>query len=207
MEHRVHTASYSALKPMDNPIRCFIAISLPEEVKNRLIQVQSRIKTYSGFRAGYPGKDGLHITLQFFGDVFPKALEKIISAMEKSVPRGGFYLKTSGLGVFPENQRHARILWGGICGDVSKLQGTYNALERSLLNERIIKKTENKPFTPHITIARFKSFPSPKCIDTIIKESGIDLDNYRFKVSAIHLYQSQLTPKGARYTRLHTSCF
>ena len=71
---------------MDNPIRCFIAISLPEELKSRLIQVQNRIKTYSGFRAGYPGKDGLHLTLQFLGDVFPKALEKIISAMEKSVP-------------------------------------------------------------------------------------------------------------------------
>ncbi|MDO8470538.1 MAG: RNA 2',3'-cyclic phosphodiesterase, partial [bacterium] len=58
--------------------RIFIAINLPEEVKESLVSFQDQ---WPDLPANWTKKENLHITLQFLGNVSDKELEKVIEKL------------------------------------------------------------------------------------------------------------------------------
>lgn len=183
-------------------IRAFIAIELPDELKAALRDFQSGLLGPKSYCARWVKPESIHLTLKFLGDVDLHLIEKVKSRLETEVKLcTSFLLKTGETGFFPNRER-ARVFWLGLEGDTHKLLQLQNAIDGAM--SRLGFPKESRPFTAHLTLARFKDGCS-----TVEKQAFADLvenvklrPSCQIKVNAVSLMSSKLEPKGAIYTRL-----
>src|SRR3712207_5605424 len=94
-------------------IRTFVAVELPEEVKQALTSVQEELRARMGRAANgirWVQPEGIHLTLQFLGDVAEASIPDIVEALRAaSTGASPISLELNGLGVFP-NLRRPRVL-------------------------------------------------------------------------------------------------
>lgn len=182
-------------------MRVFIAITLPGEAKQLLGQIQSRLKS-KGIKASWPKKESFHLTVKFLGEVDPDSIQPLKEAMaEVASDFSGFDLWVGGLGFFPSVKK-ARVLWAGVGHDTDILENLERRLDARLQYLGI--KMEKKRFFPHITLARVKKHISPGLLISLMQ----DCDKIRsrpFRIKAIDLFYSELSPRGACHTRLFRS--
>jgi RNA 2',3'-cyclic 3'-phosphodiesterase len=180
-------------------LRLFIAVGLPDSVKQILQVQQDHLKQHlpdSGIHWTTP--DQWHLTLKFLGATPVEKLGHIQTAMQRSIHKlEPFELSTSTLGTFPSFQRPS-VLWLGIEGNVERLQHLNLRLTQNLTG---LFENEERLFRAHITLARINQFGLGKRVmkafsDTVpVKRS--------WRVENAGLYSSQLKPTGAEYTLLH----
>ena len=187
---------------IDTSIRSFIAIELPDDLKKGLKVFQNSLKLPKHNFVKWVSIDGIHITLKFLGNITPKQIDDIKSSLI-SIARSQevFTLHTANIGVFPNMQR-MRVLWLGLAGDISKLLEFQQAIDISLLKKGV--KSEKRPFTPHLTLARLKEdcHPNERCeFGELIKEARYE-PIYYFEVGKISLMRSHLLPGGAVYSQI-----
>ncbi|MCX6005565.1 MAG: RNA 2',3'-cyclic phosphodiesterase [Chloroflexi bacterium] len=187
---------------MDEQIRSFIAIELPDELKIRLKNFQATLKLPKHNFVKWVSPDGIHITLKFLGNVSYKQIDDIKGLLIPIVGSSkSFVINTSEIGVFP-NLNKVRVLWLGLSGDVSSLQKLQQDVDRSLSKRSFTP--EKRPFTPHLTLARLKEdcFPNERW------EFGELIKGVRFgpshviRVEKLFLMRSKLFPGGAVYSKL-----
>ena len=191
---------------LHNPeqIRCFIAIELPEEAKRGLARLKKELERDEHKFVKWVDPGGIHLTLKFLGNIPAKRVTEITEAMGKAAQGiSQFHLEISGLGAFP-SLRQARVFWIGIGGEVDKLSRLQQNIDSALTAIGFAK--EERPFVPHLTLARIRQGASPperRRFGELVG-STIFEDKYRTEVRAINLMRSQLAPAGAIYTRLMT---
>lgn len=173
-------------------MRLFIAIELPDEIKKQLEEMRTDIP---GSR--WVPLEQIHLTLSFLGEVDDTALDLLSGALATiNVP--GFNLCFSGTGCFPDRRR-PRVLWVAL--EPEPLLNSLAVLVREAVLDCSIPQ-EERPFSPHITLARLK-FPAPR-------EVGAFLDQpQKQKLPAVSvrefaLFQSLLTSQGAVHTPVKT---
>ncbi|HEY55495.1 MAG TPA: RNA 2',3'-cyclic phosphodiesterase [Dehalococcoidia bacterium] len=184
------------------PVRCFIAVELPEDIKKGLKSLQARLKSGGQFPAKWVDPYSIHLTLKFLGNVAPDRLDEITAAMEEAC-RGvsPFNLEVKGLGVFP-NPRRVQVAWVGVGGEVEKLAHLQQRLESALAGLGFAP--ENRRFAPHLTLARLRDRASTderQRFGQLIADSEFEA-GYSWPVSAVNLMRSQLTKEGAIYSRI-----
>jgi 2'-5' RNA ligase len=176
-------------------IRAFIALPLPDDVKDGLVQASLNLKRTIDARWVRP--DAMHLTLKFLGDIEEKHVAELSSGLDRILSgQPPFNMSLSGLGAFPSSRR-ARVIWAGIATDISRMKMLAADIDR--LTARLGVRAETRPFAAHITLARLK-VPSMVNLDCNVPEIN-------FISRAINLYKSDLSPQGARHTVLHTSPF
>ena len=84
-------------------------------------------------------------------------------------------------------------------GDVPRLLLFQQGLESEL--GRVGFPAEERPFRPHLTLARIKSSQGLAGLDKAL-EKGEEYVAGEFTASGIGLIRSELTPRGAVYTKL-----
>ena len=169
-------------------MRAFVAIFPPPEVRHALVEAAHRIP---GFRP--TATERAHLTLKFLGDVPPEALPRIASALEHvSAGQEPFEVATSDFGVFP-SPRRASILWAGFDEGTETLSALARAVQTRLEQEGFAR--ENRPYIPHITLARARH-PTP------FDPTNASLPKLRFTALAINLVQSKHEPTGIAYSTL-----
>jgi len=183
-------------------IRSFIAIELPEEAKKGLAKLRKELERDEHKFVKWVDPGGIHLTLKFLGNIPSKRVAEITGAMQQAAQGiSPFRLEISGLGVFP-SLRQVRVFWVGISGEVDKLSRLQQSIESALVTIGFAK--EERPFTPHLTLARIREGASPaerKSFGELVGTTIFE-DKYPIKVDAISLMRSQLTPAGAIYSRL-----
>ena len=172
--------------------RLFIAIKIPDEVKNKLLDVCYELSDSSElFKWEKPEK--IHLTLKFIGEVeeeFVSSIAKEIAFVENY---NSFNFNVTNFGFFFRNSV-PNILWAGLQTDES----IHKLVEE--LNERLSIFSipiERKLFKPHLTMLRIKKNPGKKFI---LKFEEHSFDNWNFNSTEITLIKSELFPEGARYT-------
>jgi 2'-5' RNA ligase len=188
----------------DNPeqIRSFIAIELSEEAKRGLAKLKEELERDEQKFVKWVDPGGIHLTLKFLGNIPAKRVAEITKAIGKAAQGiSPFHLEISGLGTFP-SLRQARVFWVGVGGDVNKLSELQQSIDSALAALGFAK--EERPFVPHLTLARIREGASPleRRIFGELVGSTIFEDKYPVEVEAIRLMRSQLTPAGAIYTCL-----
>ncbi len=176
-------------------MRAFIAIDLPEAIQNALAQKQA------AFRACCPDAqwtrpEGIHLTLKFLGQVSDEQVRDVTTALAALGPFERFAVEVRGFGFFPDARR-ARVLWAGLEAppDLAQLA---KRVEDSM--ENVGFPTEARPFTPHLTLARFK-LPRPQpALQAFIEKERETLG--RLEVSELFLFESKLSPRGAEYRKV-----
>ena len=184
---------------MQNMIRTFIAIELPEETRQTLAAIQQELKrTGAGVRWVKPSS--IHLTLKFLGNIHPGQVDDI-AAVTAQVVRSEplLTLRAAGLGTFP-SQQNPRVIWVGIEGEVKRLTHIQNRLENDLVALGFAR--EKRGFRAHLTLGRVKDKGNRQGLIAAMTELEIPEFN-SFDVTEIILYKSELRPTGAIYTKLH----
>ncbi|HZO98818.1 MAG TPA: RNA 2',3'-cyclic phosphodiesterase [Terriglobia bacterium] len=177
-------------------MRTFIAIDLPEEIRAALHREQT------AFRAVCPDgrwtkPEGIHVTLKFLGEVSADQVRQVTEALQNLGQFEEFSLEAKGFGFFPDARR-PRVFWAGIEAppDLLKL---VSRVETTM--EKLGFAREERPFSPHLTLARFK-IPRPQPALRAAAESKKDQSLGTFRVSEFFLFESRLAPEGADYRRV-----
>jgi len=185
-------------------IRCFIAIELPGELKKELAELITLLKRRSPSILRWVDPQGIHITLQFFGEVSEELIEEIELSMVESVKDvHPFQLEVGGTGAFP-NLNRPELIWVGVKGEMEKLVALHTKIEDNM--ELLGFPRERRAYSPHLTLARVRNEAPDfdwqrlgKLISTTTFTSIVPV-----KVKEVHLIKSQLTPAGAVYTVMKT---
>jgi len=182
------------------PIRAFVALPLPGSVRDEIRRAQEALKVHR-FRIRWVRPESIHLTLKFLGDVSPMDIDRIQTALTQAAAgSGALTLCTKGFGAFP-NLRKPRVLWVGVSGDIDGLFSCQQRVENELA--QIGFPAESRRFKAHLTIGRSKgSVRGERLMEAF--EALPDFQSPHFTADTIILYQSQLEPRGAVYTKLRT---
>jgi len=181
-------------------IRSFIAVELPEDIKRGLKRIQTELGLDRDNFVKCVSPEGIHLTLKFLGGVPPQKIKDIVSFME-AASQGikPFELQITEVGAFPDFRR-PRVVWVGLKGDIDKLVAWQQRLDDGLVPLGFAK--ENRPFTPHLTLARVRETCSPgdrQRLGEAVANLQVQVDD-KFTVNALSLMRSQLLPAGAVYS-------
>jgi len=176
--------------------RCFIALDLDEDVKLALKASVEPIRRAS--RAEKPrfvDTSGYHVTLKFLGDVHAERLDTVRSMLAQWLePCAVLHTHWAGFGGLPRRAK-AHVLVGVLRDDLGELAQLQQGVEQGAV--QLDFPPETREFKPHATLARFRT--------------AVDLRTYLslghpppgpVSLSAVTLYESVLTPGGARYSVL-----
>ena len=180
-------------------IRSFIAIDLPEAIRQRLAAVQENLKqSVTGVRWVKP--NSIHLTLKFLGNIHPDQVEDIALAVAREIrDHPPITLRAAGLGAFP-NLKKPRVIWIGMEGEVQRLKEIQARVENAL--EPLGFAREKRGFRPHLTIGRVKDRRRLQSLGDAV--ATLDMEPFNsFDADEIILYKSDLRPTGAIYTKLH----
>jgi 2'-5' RNA ligase len=170
-------------------IRLFAGIELPADARTAIEVGTAPLRTtIPGFR--WVPAENLHLTLVFLGWAEPDDVDPIRAALEASVtPVGSFTARLGPTGRFPERGK-ARVLWVGFTAGADAL-ADLAARARAGVADRI---TDDRPFRPHITIARAK--PPVRLTTAALAVPSLDND---VDVEAVTLFRSHLRSPHPRY--------
>ena len=189
------------MEPEDESPRLFVAIDLPEEVRESLGRLQSDLRRLdlSGLRWTRP--EGVHLTLKFLGETPTSSIPAIEGALARAVQgTPPFRLALGEPGTFG-NRRGPRVLWVDVEGDVQPLQRLQAAVEREL--EAAGFAPEEREFSPHLTLARVPQPPRPGLAERVSRAlAAVAAPHGEIEVTEVVLMRSQLQPGGAVYSRV-----
>ncbi len=185
-------------------IRTFLAIDLSASLRSAVAQHAQRV----GYAladlspaVSWVPPDNLHVTVKFFGETPDNLIAGIRRAVERAVSTcPPFAIELKGVGAFPD-PRAPRVLWTGIGGDLDAL---------TALAERVVVATvplgfpqEDKPFHPHLTVARVTR--AHREVGRTLGASGVFADSVvcgRLSVERVALFKSERRAGGSVYTAL-----
>ena len=183
-------------------LRCFLAVELPAQLQQSIQSGTSRLREEIGTKlVKWIPIEKIHLTLKFLGDVGPASLADVQSVLEGEVPRfAAFEAQVDGFGAFP-NLNRPRVLWIGVTAPT-----TLAALQHELdmATQRLGFASEDRAFSPHLTIGR----TAPNCSQADMRRIGEAVERTEVKrlgslrINAVHLYKSELTPRGSIYSQI-----
>ncbi len=174
----------------DERPRLFVATEVPRE------QLEVVDRALAPLRAQLAGArwtpvENQHVTCKFLGSTPASLLADVLEAC-RSVARavGPASVRLDGIGGFPSTRR-VRVLWVGLDDPAHVLTRIADELDSAF--EPLGFAREQRAFTPHLTLARFKV---PARFDELPRLREL-FDP--FEVRTLTLFRSRLSPKGARY--------
>jgi len=177
--------------------RIFIAVNFPVEIKQAINSIIDKIKN-SEPNIKWVDLDNTHITLAFLGWVTEKEIARatvILKQISKNFKI--FKINLGNIGFFPSINT-ARVVWIG-SGENLNILNIQNNLNKQLAISGL--KTENRLFTPHLTIGRVKKDKKIKNTDKILAISK-KIDIGEVIVSNIDIMESVLKKSGPEYKLL-----
>lgn len=190
------------------PMRLFIALDIPDEIRERITRF---VEGVSGFApdARWAKPESLHVTLKFIGEQPDDAAESIRRALS-TIQTGAPEIHFRGYGFFP-TARSARVFWIGM--EATPQLAALAAVIDGKMPALGIPK-EDRAFSPHLTLARGaggsgsprrNKKDGPNRTFQRLQEKLSVLPTPEFgtmTARSFFLYQSQLSPKGSKYTKL-----
>ena len=189
-------------------MRLFIALDIDDAIRERLSRFVEGVRNFAP-DARWMKPESLHVTLKFIGEQPDAAVEMIKEALA-TISAVTTEIKFRGYGFFP-TAKSARVFWIGMEA-ASPLAALAAAIDEKMSALGIPK--EDRVFSPHLTLARAAGGSGSS------RRQRADRSIHAFqhlqeKLSALpapefgtmtprefFLYQSQLSPKGSKYTKL-----
>jgi RNA 2',3'-cyclic 3'-phosphodiesterase len=189
-------------------MRLFLALDIDDDIRERITLFVDGVRNFAP-DARWMQPESLHVTLKFIGEQPESVMENIKRAMA-TVSAGTTQIDFRGYGFFPTS-KSARVFWIGM-NSGPELVALAAAIDDTMPSLGIPK--EDRPFSPHITLARGRRASGSPRISSKDGPSRI-FQRLQEKLSALSvpefgtmtpreffLYQSHLSPKGSKYTKL-----
>jgi len=180
-------------------MRLFTGIALPPHVQDNLARALKELRPLAPLK--WSPVENLHITSKFIGEWPETRLQELEHALENLNLTGCFEVSIAGFGYFPNPQR-PRAFFAAVQADpeLAELAARIDAALQPLGVAH-----EDRPYSPHLTLARIKNEDIRKLREHIAKMTNFDFG--AFPVSEFRLYLSKTGPKGSIYTTLATYPF
>ncbi|KUK10359.1 MAG: 2'-5' RNA ligase [Clostridia bacterium 41_269] len=176
-------------------MRAFIAVEFSPEVKQKIHQIQGKLRKYKT-DVKWVEEKNYHLTLSFLGEISSEQADAIISVISSGLQNiSSFEIVLSGLGVFP-NKRNPRVIWMGITQGQKELNFIYSLL-KNILQEMDFEFSNN--FKPHVTLGRVRSRKNIEDLISSLPKISFTFNDY---ISEIVFMESKLLPKGPVYTQI-----
>jgi 2'-5' RNA ligase len=189
-------------------MRIFIGIDLDLEVRARIERFLEGVQGFAP-EARWVRPESLHITLKFIGEQPAERVEAITARVQR-VDCSAFEIRSAGYGFFP-TAKAPRVFWIGIDSGkrLAELAGAIDAATAELGIPR-----EDRAYSPHLTLARgggrsgspkWREGDGPNATFAVLEKRLAamgELDFGTMMAREFILYQSQLSPRGSKYTRL-----
>jgi 2'-5' RNA ligase len=180
-------------------LRLFVAIAIPERVRNEMAAIQRELKPLALGDVRWTNAEQLHLTLKFLGNVPASSVEAVKQSLaEACAGVRAFHLRAEGIGFFP-NERQPRVVWVGFEGDGNVLADLQTRVERRLAP--FVEKPGAEKFLAHATLGRFQKYRRHKTEKLLPRARA--LANHVFgewRVENAGLFRSELSPDGARHS-------
>jgi len=177
----------------DDTVRAFVALPCPPELRRA---IASELEEWRGLGGGvrWTPPERIHLTLRFLGDSTPDEIEEVAGDLRGiSARTGPLEVVPDGIGAFPGWKR-PRVVWLGLDGG-EWLERLAEAVEEAVRAAGF--DPEERPFHPHLTLARIKGRGAGRAIRAV---RGWRPGTGREIVDEIVVYRSDLRPDGPRYT-------
>ena len=182
--------------------RLFVAIPVPEAVRNEMIRVQQELRRLAPHDAvRWTKPEQFHLTLRFLGDVSSDRA----AALKESVHtvcsgRSALRLYAQGVGFFP-NTRSPRVIWVGINDSERHLADLQKKIESAVC--RFTEEPDGENFAGHVTLGRFKRFKRQEIGELTVRAQAMKDQIFGgWTAQEIKIIRSELSPEEARYTSL-----
>jgi RNA 2',3'-cyclic 3'-phosphodiesterase len=176
-------------------MRTFVALNLPAAERRQLHDALLPMHERS-LPVRWSSPDAMHLTLKFIGEIDSAEVTPLEGVLRDIAGRhGALDLRIGGLAAFP-SLRRANVLWVGIAeGDA--LMALQADVELAL--SRLGYAREQRPFRPHLTVARVRGGARAPDIERFV--GGFDYSS-TVHVDTLDLMRSHLGGDGARYEAL-----
>jgi RNA 2',3'-cyclic 3'-phosphodiesterase len=182
-----------ASRPEAKPLRLFVAFGVPDDVRAALARSLAPLRERFP-RARWVPVQNQHVTVKFLGSTYPRLVGWVVSTVgEIASEHPAFETRVADLGAFPDARR-ARMLWAGLDDPDARSGAVAAALDQAFAGEF---KVEQRPYTPHLTVARFEP-PAELHPDDVAFESE------PFAVDHLVLFRSHLRRPAPVYEPLAT---
>jgi RNA 2',3'-cyclic 3'-phosphodiesterase len=182
-------------------VRLFVALEIPTAVRDSLAALLQSLRRLSP-QPRWVRPENLHVTLKFIGDWPPEKLEGLRNALAAVCLAEPVTLGFRGLGFFP-NDKRPRVFWAGIEASPNLIT-LVSEIDHTA--EKLGIPREPRPFSPHLTLARFEPPGLPEKFRAAIQENAAR-ELGALHTNEFHLIESKLKPSGAEYTTLQTFPF
>lgn len=189
-------------------MRLFVALDIDDAIRESIMRFVEGVQPFApDARWVKPGS--MHVTLKFIGERPDDTLMAIKQALAQ-VAGSTTEIDFRGYGFFP-TPKSARVFWVGMEAG-PELASLVTAVDQTLSPLGIPK--EDRPFSPHLTLARSAGGSGsprrnkgdrPNQVFQILQNRLASLPAPEFGTMTsreFFLYQSQLSPKGSKYTKL-----
>ncbi|GAC1659846.1 MAG: RNA 2',3'-cyclic phosphodiesterase [Acidobacteriaceae bacterium] len=182
-------------------MRLFVAVEIAPEIRERLTHFVDALRPRVP-KLRFVRPEGLHATLKFLGEVAPSRLKSVETELS-TLGGASFSIAVEATGFFP-NDKRPRIYWAGLRSEPqAALAELASQIDESCA--RVGFKREQRPYKPHVTLARLGS-GNPHGTDAgamaLTPLPSVSRSFGLMKASEFHLYESRLHPTGAIYTKI-----
>ena len=182
-------------------MRLFVAIEIPGDIRSALAVFVKELRRTAP-QAKWVRAENLHVTLKFLGETEAAKLGAIQGALDPIRSVQPVTLELHRLGFFP-NERRPRVFWAGMEASAN-LKALAEDIDRGM--HPLGFPLEERPFTPHLTLARFNppGLP-PNLASAVTQNSSRSFGS--FTAREFHLIESKLKSTGAEYTTVQSFPF
>lgn len=180
--------------------RIFVAINLPDDVKNKLTEYQLK---WQDLPCRWTKKENIHITLAFLGYLSDEELFEACKVTKEAVSKyEPFFIKLDKI-IYGPPHNTPRMIWaeGEKSEEMGKLQ---KDLENALAGLSAKLENENsRGYAPHITLGRLKQWEFRQIEPEERPEVNEEI-NLSFEINSIEVMESELKREGPEYTILES---
>ena len=185
--------------------RLFVAIRIPEQIKDAMAAAQSELRqALPGRGMAWTKREQLHLTLKFLGNVDAQCVdalnEQLRAACQGFAP---LTLRAECVGAFPD-ARLPRVVWAGLSDAEGQLPKVQSAVEAASQNFSVLEP--EKKFTGHVTLGRAKRLHrrDSQVLSELLAEMA-DRFFGEWTAGEIELMRSELGADAARHTSITTA--
>ena len=181
--------------------RLFVGVPLPVEAASEIEGVVEDVRAMplsAGARdVRWVRLDGLHLTLRFLGPTPAERIDGTAEAVAKAArsASGPFEIELAGAGSFPAGRR-PRTLWIGLAAGIGSLTDLARSTQEAL--EEAGWPPEDRPFRPHLTVARSDGVASGALVADRLRGAMAD-HRIVCTIDAVGLFESITGGGPARY--------
>jgi len=184
--------------------RIFIAINLPENIKNILSSYRDK---WPDLPVRWTKKENLHITLEFLGYLIDEELIELFQkTKELALKNESFSIRLNKICYGPPNKKPSEVRTPSSMNlKDSSLRSTYSSTKSK--SPRMVwatgEKTKEFNLLPHITLGRLKTWEWRRIEPEERPEVNEEID-LTFEVNSIEIMESVLKRTGPEYIILES---